>query len=113
MNEAVQQQKISTDTPARSNGEAVSISPEEFIRKIRKIFGRYPDFSGGCLKFHRLLKDIFPNVNGWYNGEHIISEIEGEFYDIDGKARRTASFQPLTDQDLIAFRDVYTPGNAN
>lgn len=79
------------------------MGPDEFIRKIRKTFGRYPDFSGGCLKFHQLLKDIYPRVNGWYNGDHIISEIDGEFYDIDGIAVRTSHFIPLDMRDL-AFK---------
>lgn len=82
------------------------LEPLELICRIRKTFGRYPDMSGGCLKFHQLLCGIYERCNGWYDGEHIISEIDGEFYDVDGIAVRTSRFIPLTETDLTSFRYV-------
>ena len=58
-----------------------------FIVLIRKTFGRYKDYSGGCYKFHLILKQVFGGV-GFYNGEHVITEINGTFYDIDGEVTK-------------------------
>ncbi len=56
----------------------------DFIILIRKTFGRYEDYSGGCYKFHLILKYVFKDAVGYYNGEHVITKIDGQFYDIDG-----------------------------
>lgn len=80
------------------------ISPLEFIAMIRDIYpDRYADQSGGCLKFHRLLKAVYPDANGYYNSDHLITEIDGEFFDIDGIATQIAGFLPIESfgDDLI------------
>lgn len=55
-----------------------------FIALCRKTFGRYEEHSGGCYKFHLLLKSVFGGI-GFYNGDHVITLIGGVFYDIDGE----------------------------
>lgn len=45
--------------------------------------------NGGCYKFHKILKSIFPEAKGYYNSDHVITEIDGRFYDITGEAERT------------------------
>ena len=79
-------------------------SPESIIDLIRRTFGRYASESGGCLKFHILLLRIFPEASGWYNSDHVLTEIDGVMYDIDGiYAKDTKSFLPIG----VAY---WTPG---
>lgn len=67
--------------------------PGEVINIIREIWpGGYEPFSGGCWRFHRLLKAIWPDARGWYDHDHIITEIDGRCYDINGPAERTKDF---------------------
>lgn len=71
-------------------------SPESITDLIRRTFGRYASESGGCLKFHILLLRIFPGASGWYNSDHVLTEIDGVMYDIDGEyAKGTKSFLPI------------------
>ena len=71
-------------------------NPEKTIDLICRTFGRYPSMSGGCLKFHILLLRIFPEASGWYNGDHVLTEIDGVKYDIDGEYKNpTDSFLPI------------------
>ena len=61
------------------------LTPWEFIQTVSNTWPRYPEMSGGCMKFHLLLRDVFPTAgNLMYNSEHIITPIEGVFYDISG-----------------------------
>ena len=39
---------------------------------------------GSCLNFHLILRAIYPEAKPWYNVSHIITEIDGKFYDISG-----------------------------
>lgn len=40
---------------------------------------------GSCLNFHMILKHVYPEAKAWYNIDHIVSEIDGRFYDITGE----------------------------
>lgn len=39
---------------------------------------------GSCMNFYMILKSIFPESRPWYNVDHVITEIDGTFYDITG-----------------------------
>lgn len=70
----------------------------EFIVLIRQLFGRYPDMSYGCLKFHLLLREVFPEAGDlYYNSNHVLTPIGGKFYDIDGEQELTPDFLPFSD----------------
>lgn len=56
----------------------------EFIDLIKKTFGKYPDTSGGCYKFHLILRTVFAEGMGYYNEDHIITKIGDLYYDIYG-----------------------------
>lgn len=62
--------------------------------------------SGGCHKFHWLLKSLYPNAKGWYDSEHVITEIGGRFYDIDGE-RTNDGFLPFSDFGDEYFDSIY------
>lgn len=59
-----------------------------FITKLRRIYPTYEPDSNGCLKFYQLLKEMYPHSRGWYDSDHIITEIDGEYYDIHGIAKK-------------------------
>lgn len=68
-----------------------------FISLIRKTFGRYPKESGGCYKFHLILKLAFGG-KGWYDSDHVITQIGEHFYDIDGEViTPNFAFLPIED----------------
>lgn len=61
-------------------------SPLSMITRLQDMFGRYPESSGGCLKFFLFLFEMYPHAKGLYNGDHIITKIDNCFYDVDGTA---------------------------
>lgn len=72
------------------------IDPLEFITRLREIYPeKYDEHSNGCLKFYLLLKAMYPNATGVYDGLHFLTQIDGVFYDIDGVAEASANFLPL------------------
>lgn len=72
------------------------ITPLEFIAAIRDIYPNRPvDGSGECLKFHRLLKAVFPDATGYYNSDHVITEIDGSFFDLDGTVDQIGDYLPI------------------
>lgn len=44
-----------------------------------------------CYRLYLLLKQLFPESQGWYNSDHVITEIDGKFYDIDGETSKDKS----------------------
>lgn len=71
-------------------------NPIDFIEVVRRTFGRYPEYSGGCLKFHILFCQIFPEAEGWYNSAHVLSYYGGKYWDIDGEYKgSTSDFLPI------------------
>lgn len=44
---------------------------------------------GSCYQFYRILKFIFPNANAYYNSDHVITEINGKYYDITDEVEKT------------------------
>ena len=39
---------------------------------------------GSCYQFYKILKELFPEANAYYDSHHVITEIDGIFYDITG-----------------------------
>lgn len=54
-------------------------------------YGGYKDYTGGCLKFHFVLMDIFGG-DGYYNSSHVITKIGDKYYDIGGIVHDTADY---------------------
>ena len=81
------------------------MQPIEFIERLREIYPeRYTDGTNGCLKFHLMLKALYPHqCHGWYNSDHIISQIRGEYYDIDGIVEKTSDYLPMEDYGSEPF----------
>lgn len=71
---------------------------ERYISQIRSCFGRYPSYSGGCLKFFLIIKERFPSIEGYYNEDHVLIKYKNKFYDIDGEyTKDTSHFTSIED----------------
>lgn len=90
--------------------EHLQVSPEILIKSLHGIYGKYPQYSGGCLKLHLLLKEIYVHAYGFYNGDHVITLIGNGFYDINGKVDNVKDFLPFRsfgyEYFLSAFSNV-------
>ena len=41
--------------------------------------------SGCCYRLYLLLKAVWPHAIAWYDGNHVVTQIHGRFYDITGR----------------------------
>lgn len=60
--------------------------PIELIGAIRNSFKQSVNVytEGGCYQFYKILKVAFPQAKAYYDSDHVITEIDGKFYDITG-----------------------------
>lgn len=67
------------------------MNPERFIETIRNSFNGSVDVytKGSCYQFYLILKEVFPQAIAWDDQNHIITEINGKYYDITGEVERT------------------------
>jgi len=65
------------------------MKPEQFIATIRDSFiGSQQVYTeGSCYHFYLILKQVFPDAKPHYDADHIITEIDGKFYDITGEVK--------------------------
>tara|TARA_R100000781_G_scaffold115008_1_gene88413 strand:- start:1629 stop:1904 length:276 start_codon:yes stop_codon:yes gene_type:complete len=70
----------------------------EFISLCEKIWGFYPEYSGGCYKFSKLLISVFGGEMYWTTG-HVITVIEGVAYDKNGITELTDDFFKVGSKD--------------
>ena len=62
---------------------------EEFIAAIRDSFiGSQQVYTeGSCYHFYLILKKVFQDAEPYFDENHVITKIEGRFYDITGEVR--------------------------
>lgn len=51
---------------------------------------------GSCMNFFYILHGVFPEAQPWYDGSHIITKIDNQFYDINGICLDSKNYLPLT-----------------
>lgn len=78
------------------------------ISRIRDSFvgASYVYTNGSCIKFAMILQEIFPEGSIFYDSNHAIFELEGEYYDINGYARKTSSHIPIEDYGTLKCYDL-------
>ena len=78
------------------------------ISRIRDSFvgASYVYANGSCIKFAMILQEIFPEGSIFYDSNHAIFELEGEYYDINGYARKTSSHIPIEDYGTLKCYDL-------
>lgn len=72
-------------------------SLRETDKYIQSIF-----MQGGCYQFHLFIKKLYPNAKPLIhkNKDHIITEIENEFLDINGIVCDIENYTELSEEDL-------------
>lgn len=59
--------------------------------------------NGSCFAFYQILKTIFPQARAWSNLDHVWTEINGKWYDIDGiRAEGGEGLSPM-DEDVALY----------
>lgn len=91
---------------------------EEFIATIRDSFiGSQQVYTeGSCYHFYLILKQVFPDAKPYYDTYHILTKIDGKFYDITGEVKECSSMNELTtaaDYGLKAPYNIYKNINSN
>lgn len=72
------------------------MKPKKFIQLINKTFPKgYLKHSGGCYKFHLILKAVYPEAIGYYDGNHVYTKIGNKVYDITGEVDTTIRVVPF------------------
>lgn len=85
---------------------------EQFIATIRDSFiGSQQVYTeGSCYHFYLILKNVFPDAQAWYDQDHIVTEIDGHFYDITGEVVKNSNllkFDSLPHYSLKAPYNIY------
>lgn len=79
------------------------MSPDRIVTLIRNSF---PQASivytrGSCGQLYKILKEIFPNAKAFSDGDHIITKVGNNFYDINGAVKDTRGFLPCKDNEQL------------
>lgn len=88
-------------------------TPEKFIATIRDSFigSQHVYTEGSCLHFHLILKEVFPDAKPFYDMDHVITEIDGKYYDITGEVKLNSNmtkFDEPPHYSLKAPFNIYT-----
>ena len=87
---------------------STSLKVLSVISRIRDSFvgASHVYTNGSCIKFAMILQEIFPDGSIFYDSNHAIFELEGEYYDINGYARKTSSHIPIEDYGTLKCYDL-------
>ena len=87
---------------------STSLKVLSVIARIRDSFvgASHVYTNGSCIKFAMILQEIFPDGSIFYDSNHAIFELDGEYYDINGYARKTSSHIPIEDYGTLKCYDL-------
>ena len=93
-----------TELEAINNMKPCVIS---FLSALRRL---HPELetrclNGSCFKLYLLLKEVWPDADPWYDGDHVIIKIGNSFYDIRGEVVPGRHI-PMKD-DALVFNTAY------
>lgn len=76
----------------------------ELLRLLRSLDKNivYNGQNGRCFQIHSILRIAFPQAEPWYNGNHIISKIGGDYYDITGQVTNVVGYYELEDDAVLS-----------
>ena len=85
---------------------------ESFIARIRDSFiGSQQVYTeGSCYHFYLILKEVFPQAECWYDQDHVLTKIDGKYYDIVGESYPNMAlyhFDRLPTYSLKAPYNIY------
>jgi hypothetical protein len=75
---------------------------EQFIATVRDSFiGSQEVYTrGSCLHFYKILKQVFPDAECWYDQDHILTRIDNRFYDITGQVSIFMDYEKIKEEDM-------------
>lgn len=87
---------------------------EHFISVVRDSFiGSQQVYTeGSCYHFYLILKEVFPQAKAYYDADHVITKINGKFYDITGEVSANNSmgkYKKAPSYTLKAPYNIYKP----
>jgi len=86
---------------------------DKFIAVVRDSFiGSQQVYTeGSCYHFHLILKEVFPEAVPYYDADHVLTEIEGKFYDITGEVSQGYAhlMNEQASYNLKAPYNIYKP----
>lgn len=84
---------------------------EEFISTIRdSIVGSQEIYTGGsCYHFYKILKFVFPEAEAFYDQDHVVTKIDGNYYDITGKISPDPNFENY--ENILPHHTLTKPFN--
>lgn len=87
------------------------IDIDKFISTIRDSFvgSQHVYTNGSCYHFYMILKEVFPNAEAWYDNDHIVTKIDGKFYDITGEIRHDPIY--MTKYERLPSYQLKSPFN--
>lgn len=84
------------------------MTPLDLITAISASY-KHADFvyqNGGCFQFHKILKTAFPDAIPYTSHDHVISLIDGTFYDITGEVDPAGYFDMRTEPNMMACAEA-------
>jgi hypothetical protein len=85
--------------------------PLAFLAALRNLHPDLPRYgeNGGCFRVHLALKAVFPGAVPLYDGNHVVTRIDGKLYDISGEVDPASglghSYIPMEDWQLESAHD--------
>jgi hypothetical protein len=82
---------------------------ERFISVVRDSFiGSQQVYTeGSCYHFYLILKEVFPEAKPYYDISHVLTEIDGKFYDITGEVKRGCEMLSMTELPVYSLKAPY------
>lgn len=75
------------------------LAPHQFLRTLREAIDSKDPRPLNCFGVFRVLKLIWPDAVPYYNGNHVVTKINGTYYDIDGEV--LPNFIEMTEEDQM------------
>lgn len=90
------------------------LTPLQFLQLLRNC---HPDMARvglfvKCLRVHLILKAVFPAAKPLYDGNHIVTEINGKYYDITGQVGCTPNHKEISQEELDKYLSWDVRGDA-
>lgn len=82
---------------------------KQILSFLQELKNSHPEMAaiftqGSCMNLFCILRVLHPSAECYYNSDHVITKIDGQYYDINGVVRKT--------EDYIKFTEVYRKKDA-
>lgn len=93
--------------PLRASVRWAARRPDDVERFLAELRETHPDFisiytQGGCYQLHKILRTVWPQARPWSDLNHVWTEIDGAFYDIEGRHLALPKEARPMESDVVA-----------